>query len=113
MASRPSCAPLLQILEPLEPQRVEGGHGLEESFEVEIAPGLGLHEGVRLRQQALGDQDLARLGLAAETGGEVRDGADGAVVPAPLEADRADRRVALRDADAELELVAELAPREA
>ena len=46
----------------------------------------------------------------AEPAGEVRDGADGGVVEAPLEADRAERGVALRDPDAEVELVALPAP---
>ena len=50
------------------------------------------------------------LGLAAEPGGEIDDGADGGVVEAVLEADAAERGVALRDADAEAELVAALAP---
>ena len=42
--------------------------------------------------------------------GQIGDGADRAVVPAPLESDRADRRIALRDADAEAQLVAALGP---
>ena len=41
---------------------------------------------------------------------EIADGADRAVVAAALEADRAERRVAVRDAHAESELVAALLP---
>ena len=55
-------------------------------------------------------EDLAALGLAAQARREVRDRADGAVVPAPLEPDGADRGVTLGDADAEPEVVTALAP---
>src|SRR2546429_635939 len=57
-----------------------------------------------------GIRRLPGFRLAAQAGREVGDRADGAVVPAALEADRADGRVALRDADAEGELPAALAP---
>src|SRR5262245_32209355 len=48
--------------------------------------------------------------LAAEARGEIRHRSDRAVVPPALEADRADRGIAARDADAEAEVPATLAP---
>src|SRR5262249_6436884 len=50
------------------------------------------------------------LGLPAQARGEVGHGADGAVVPAPFEADRTDGRVAQGDPDAQGQVVASLAP---
>ena len=52
-------------------------------------------------------QDLPRLGAGAEPGGEVGDTADRGVVETALEADPAERRVTLRDPDAEAEVVTE------
>ena len=73
-----------------------------EAFERELARRLDLQQSLRRRQDALGNQDLAGLCFTAQASGEVGDRADRAVVPASLEADRADRRIALRDADAEV-----------
>ena len=87
-----------------------GGDGAVEALEGELAHRLHLGQVLHRDQQALGDQDLAGLGLPAEAGGEVGDGADGPVVPAALEADGPDGGVALGDADAEVEVVAPLAP---
>ena len=67
-----------------------------------ISSASGLHP--------LGDQDLPRRGLRAQPGGQVGDGADGGVVEPALEADPAERGVALRDADAEAEVVAPPCP---
>ena len=59
---------------------------------------------------SLADQDLARGGLGAEPGREVRDAADGRVVGATLEADPAEGGVTLRDSDGEVEVVALATP---
>jgi hypothetical protein len=48
--------------------------------------------------------------LVTETRGDVGDGADGGIVEATLEADSAKRSEAVRDADAEANLVPETAP---
>src|SRR5690242_4172877 len=61
-------------------------------------------------KHALRDQDLAAGGFAAKPGGEVGHRTDGAVVPAALESDSADRRISLRYTDAEAQLVAALGP---
>src|SRR5262245_2706097 len=71
---------------------------------------LDLQHTFRYRQHSLRDQNLSWLRFGTQARSQVRDRADRPVVPAPFEADRADRRVALRDADALIELVAELAP---
>src|SRR5262249_14208706 len=92
------------------PDHVEGEHRPREALQRQAAQLLDFYQCLDRAEHALLDQDLARLGLAAEAGGHVGHGADRAVVHAALEADRADRRVALGDADAEVELVAALAP---
>src|SRR2546425_3349146 len=89
---------------------VVGRHGSVEALESELADGFDFREVLHRRQHALRDEDLARLRLATEARGEVGHGADRPVVQAPLETDRADRRVALGNTDAEVEGVAALPP---
>src|SRR5258705_2822146 len=91
-------------------QDVVGADGTVEALQSQLADGLHLYQLFHHSQQAQRNEDLAGLGLAAETGGEVSDGADRSVVPATLEADGADRGVALGDADAEAELEPSLVP---
>ena len=62
-------------------------------------------------EDALADENLAAVGVGAETGGEVCHRADGSVVVAPLEADPAKRRVPGLDPDPEPELDPPLSPR--
>src|SRR5215468_7395694 len=88
----------------------EDGHRAEQSPESQGPEGLGLHQLLDLRSHPLVDEDLAALGLAAETSGEVGHSADGAVVPAPLESDGANRGIALGDPHAEGQVVAALLP---
>src|SRR5262249_58759825 len=81
-----------------------------EALELQRADLLSLHEIGDGGVDALADEDLARRGLGAEAKGEVGDTADGRVVAPALEPDRADRRVALRDSHAEIEIVPAPAP---
>src|SRR5687767_10739086 len=69
-----------------EPDDVERGHRLDEPFQHELADGLRLDQRVERAHQPPRDQDLTRLGLAAQPRGKVRDGTDGAVVQPSLEA---------------------------
>src|SRR5882762_386268 len=92
------------------PDDVEGGNGPEQPFERERANLLEVGHVLDAGGDPLGDQDLAAFGLAAEPRGQVRDRPDGAVVPAALEADGADRGVPLGDAQSEGEIVASLPP---
>src|SRR5262249_58623332 len=88
----------------------EGRQGPWEALEGERPQrfqGQEICDGAR---HTLGEEDLRVARLPAEPRGEVGHGADGAVVPAPLEADGADGGVALRDPDAHAEIVALLAP---
>src|SRR5437762_3294564 len=89
---------------------VEGRDRLRQSLQRERAYLLGLDQILHVPRHPQGDEDLAGLGLAAQTRRQVGDRADRAVVPAALEADGADGRVALRDADPEVQLVPALAP---
>src|SRR5215472_10147426 len=93
-----------------EPGDAEDGHRPEQPPESEGPQGLGLHQLLDLRGHPLMNEDLAALGLAAETGGEVGHGTDGAVVPPSLETDGADGGIALRDPHAEGQVVAALLP---
>src|SRR5262245_29798592 len=88
----------------------EGRHGLEQALEAQRAHLLSLDQVLEGRGHAGGDEDFPALGLAAEPGGEVGDGADRPVVPASLEADGTDGRVAFGDPDAQREVVPSLAP---
>src|SRR5712691_5524118 len=89
---------------------VEGRDRLRQSLQRERAHLLGLDEILHFPRHPQGDEDLTGLGLAAQTRRQVGDRTDRAVVPAALEADGADGRVALRDADPEVQLVPPLAP---
>src|SRR5439155_1695217 len=85
-------------------------HRPVEALELERADLLGRHEVVHGGVDALADEDLARRRLGAEPEGEVGDAADGRVVAPALEANRTDRRVALRDPHAEVEIIAPSPP---
>src|SRR2546425_726802 len=84
--------------------------GTVEPLELERTDLLGGHEIGHGGVDPLADENLIRRRLGAQAVGEVGHAADGGVVLPPLEADRADRRVALRDAHAEVEVVAAPAP---
>src|SRR5205814_6012375 len=94
----------------LEVEQTHGVHRPLESVQLHVAQVLGEDELLDLGEDALRDEDVPRLGEVAQAVGEVGDVADRAVVDASLEADRAHRRVALRDADAESQRVAALLP---
>src|SRR3954470_13405711 len=74
---------------------------LHEAAQLERTDLVGLHElghgGLGLRVE----DDLAGVRVTAEARREVRHVADRGVLPAVLEADHAERRLALRDADAQ------------
>src|SRR5262245_16294302 len=91
-------------------QDVETRDGSLESLECQLAHWFALDEVLDGAEQALGDEDLATLGLAAQSGSQIGDGPDGAVVAAPLEPDGAEGGVALRDPHPEAEIPAPLAP---
>src|SRR5207249_1892428 len=91
-------------------KHVEGRHRPREAAERQLAERLDLHQVLDRGVEPARDEDLAAARLAAQPRGEVGHGADRPVVPAPLEADGAERRVALRDADAEVQVEAQLAP---
>src|SRR5687767_3012223 len=86
------------------------GHRPRQPLERQGADILGLDQRFRRRRHPAGHEDLARTGLAAQPRRQIRDGADRAVIHASLEADGADRRIALRDADPERQIPAALAP---
>src|SRR5262249_3113790 len=81
-----------------------------EALEPHLADRLGLHRVLGRRERPPGDQDLSRLRFARQARGEDDRIADRAVVITPLEADPAQRRIAGRDPDADLELVAASSP---
>jgi hypothetical protein len=55
-------------------------------------------------------EDLPVSGFAAKTGRQIDHRSDGRIVDSPLEADAAERGIAVRNADAEAEVMPVLAP---
>src|SRR5206468_12008661 len=88
----------------------EGLDAPEKALETQRAYFYALDQILEGPRDARRHEDLSALRLAAEPRGQVGDRADGAVVPAPLEADGADRRVSLGDPDAQGQVVTPLAP---
>src|SRR5688572_15058714 len=86
------------------------GYRALEAAQRELAHVLYLDPLLDLAEYALRDQHLAGLRLAAQARGEIGDRPDRAVVAPFLEADRAERGVAVGDPDAEAEVVAALLP---
>jgi hypothetical protein len=80
------------------------------AFELALAQILDLGQRLDRGGEPAAHQDLAVGGLAAQPRGEVDDGADRGVVEAILEADAAQRGVALRHADAEAQAIAAPSP---
>src|SRR5712692_11363528 len=93
-----------------EPEQVVDFHRPAETLQRYLPHRLGFGNRFHRRHHALLEQDLAGLGLGAETGREIGDGANGAIVHAPLEADGADGGIAVRDAETEVEVEARLLP---
>src|SRR2546422_8815494 len=94
----------------LQPADRVGNDGAVEPFQVQRLLGIPFNECFHSSEYALGDQDLIARGFAAQPRSQIGDGPDCAVVPARLESDGADRSIALRDADAEAQLIAALLP---
>ena len=81
-----------------------------DPLQLELAHGLDLHGVLDLHQHTGADQDLPRLCLIAEPRGHIGNGPDGGIVEATLETDGAERGEAVRDADAEANIVPEPTP---
>jgi hypothetical protein len=92
-------------------ENAEGLDGPAETAQLETAEGFDGDQGLGVGEGLAIGEYLAGMGLAAQPGGQIGDGADGAVVEAVLEADRADGGEALGDADAEPQGEAAAAPR--
>ena len=82
-----------------------------DPLQLELAHWLDLHGVLDLHQHSRTDEDLPRLGFVAKPRGDVGNGADGGVVEAALKADGAERSEAVRDADAEANVVPQATPR--
>src|SRR2546423_8897027 len=96
------------LLQRPEPER---RHRLEEAAQLQRAHGLGVGERRDLLLGLRIEQDFPGARRAAKARREVGHVADRGILPALLEADHAERRLALRDADAQAHVVAELLPR--
>ena len=94
----------------VEADHVERLRGASEPAQAELAERLRDHDLLGRRVHAPADEDLARPGGLAQALGEDRHAADGGVVRAVLEADPAERGVALGDADDRVQVVALPAP---
>src|SRR5262245_51650304 len=90
---------LARSLRRLESHELHRRNRPRESLEGEGRELFELPDVFQLRRQARRGEDLAGFRLAAETRGEVGHRTDGAVVPAALESDPADRGEPLGDSD--------------
>src|SRR6185369_928526 len=81
-----------------------------ESLHIQIIDRPALDPWLDHAGDAAAHHDLASLGLAAEAGGEVGNAADRGVFQALFEADLTESRIAERNADAETEIMAAVAP---
>ena len=81
-----------------------------DPLQLELAHGLDLHCILDFRRRSRADEDLPRLGFIAEARGYIGHRPDSGIVEPALEADGAQRGKAVRDADAEANLVPEAGP---
>jgi hypothetical protein len=89
---------------------VAAGNWSVESFEREFAHRLGIGHRFDRRPDLGIDENLSIARFPAEPGSEIDDGTDRRIIVSPFETDPAERRISVRNADPEAELVAELAP---
>src|SRR5207237_1227682 len=94
----------------LEPVHVEGADRTVEALEAEFAHRLGGSDVLSGGLYLAIDEDLTVLRLAAQARGDDDDGADSGIVVPALEADAAEGGVAVGNADAKAEVVADPAP---
>src|SRR5262245_14631912 len=81
-----------------------------KALEAQVADWRGLDHRLDQVEHPLADQDLPGLRLVAQARGEIGDAADAGVVEPPIETDLPERGIAERNADAEAERMAALAP---
>ena len=81
-----------------------------DPLQLELADWLDLYGVLDFHQYPRTDENLSWLGFVAKPRGDVGNGADGGVVEAPLITNRAERGEAVRNADAETNVVPEAAP---
>jgi hypothetical protein len=84
---------------------VEGWHDSMETFERQVAGGFKRCNVSERRANFAVDENVSVACLRTQPGGKIDHCANRAVVAAPLEPDRPDRRVSVGDADAEAERV--------
>ena len=85
--------------------------GPPDPLQLELTNRLDLHGVLDLRQHSRADQNLPRLGFIAKARGHVRHRPDGGIIEAPLITNGAERSKAVRNPDAEANVVPEAAPR--
>ena len=86
-------------------------HRPPDPLQLELADWLDLHGVLDLHQNSRADQDLSWLGLIAKTGGDIGHRADSGIVKPALEANRPERSKAVRNPDAEPNVVPQATPR--
>ena len=91
-------------------QDLGGEDRMIEALEMQIVDRAALDPLLDHAVDAAADHDLVRLGFVAQPRGEVGDAADRGIFQPLLETDLAERGIAERDADAEAEAVAAVAP---
>ena len=91
----------VQIAFLLGADHIVSRQGPPDPLQLELTHWLDLHGVLDFRQHARTDEDLSWPRLITEARGDVGDGANGGVVEPSLEADGAERRKSVRDADTE------------
>ena len=81
-----------------------------DPLQLELTDRLDRHGVLDLHQHPRTDEDLPRLGFIAKPRGDVGNRPDSCIVEASLEADGAERSEAVRNADAEANVVPEATP---
>ena len=81
-----------------------------DPLQLELTDRLDLHCILNFHEHARTDENLTRLGFVAKPGGDVRYRADGGIVEASFKADGAERGKAVRNPDAEANVVLEPTP---
>ena len=82
-----------------------------DPLQLELTDWLDLHGVLDLCQHPRTDENLPRLGLIAQTRGNIRHGPDGGIIKSALETDGAERGKAVRNADAKPNVMPPPTPR--
>src|SRR5689334_22413156 len=94
----------------IQPRYIESRHRPMEPFERELTDAVSFDDLFDAAEYALRNERLTSFCLCAQTRSEAAHRADGAVIETPFETNRTQRGIALRDADADAQVVTAFFP---